>query len=187
MRRLQPKAMLRTIQVGCAGYFLADVGFEIAGLGEPETRDPLYALHLFFEALAVGFLLAGFAMGLRHERSMRQFGESRHQALATLRAHFDDLVQARFCEWSLSSAECDVALLAFRGLRISEIAAARGTREGTVKAQISSVFHKAGVTTRAEFMALFMDDFLDFGAASAADSVPASARETAAPPIAIRN
>jgi DNA-binding CsgD family transcriptional regulator len=73
----------------------------------------------------------------------------------------------RFDEWELTSSERDVALLSFRGMKTAEIAAARGTRVGTVKAQLSSVFHKAGVSTKSEFLALFMDAFLDLGAADA--------------------
>lgn len=170
MRRLRPRTVVRVMQLSCVAFFTADVIFDLSAVARSATM-PGFAevLHLSFETLAAGFLVASLWMGLKYERALRSIGEDKDATLSALRACFDDLINARFEKWSLSQAERDVALLAFRGLRISEIATLRGTREGTVKAQMSSVFHKAGVTTRAEFLALFMDEFLDFGAASAAE------------------
>ncbi|TCO69391.1 hypothetical protein EV655_11520 [Rhodovulum euryhalinum] len=53
----------------------------------------------------------------------------------------------------------------------------RGTREGTVKAQMSAILHKSGVKTRAEFLALFMDEFIDLGVGSAADGTAIPCRD----------
>jgi len=168
MQRLNPRFGLRAMQASCIAFFGGDVIWDLVELALARTLpEPIEAIHLAFEALAVCFLGISLHAGLGYERAMRSFGEDRQQRLSALRHCFDDLVRARFDAWALSTAERDVALLAFRGLRISEIAALRGTREGTVKAQMSSVMHKAGVNTRAEFLALFMDEFIELGVGSA--------------------
>lgn len=57
--------------------------------------------------------------------------------------------------------ERNIAMYMLKGLSISEIATARATAEGTIKAQSSSIFRKTGVNSRTELMSLFMDEFLD--------------------------
>ena len=57
----------------------------------------------------------------------------------------------------------DVALLTIRGLSICRIAELRHTQQGTIKAQLSAIFRKAGVSSRTELLAMFMDELLDFG------------------------
>ena len=167
MRRLKPRFPMRIMQAACVAFFTVDVGADLFFLGRNgQVPGLIETFHMGVEALAVFFLVTSLWMGLEYERDLRRLGEDKDNTLAALRACFDDLIKTRFDHWALSEAERDVALLAFRGLRISEIAEMRGTREGTVKAQMSAVFHKAGVTTRAEFLALFMDEFLDFGVAS---------------------
>jgi len=171
MKRLKPRVGLRFMQIACLAFFSGDVVydlFELSATGSPPGL--VEGLHMGFECLAVVFLGISLRSGFDYERRLRSIGNDKDQTLSALRACFDDLVQARFEEWSLSQAERDVALLAFRGLRISEIAALRGTREGTVKAQMSRVMQKAGVGTRAEFLALFMDEFIELGTGSAAPS-----------------
>jgi len=171
MQRLKPRRGMRAMQLGCATFFAGDVIYDLFELASRKTIPGLVdSLHLGAESLAVGLLVASLRTGAEYERALRSLGEDKDQTLAALRASFDDLVRARFDQWALSQAERDVALLAFRGLRISEIAALRGTREGTVKAQMSSVLQKAGVKTRAEFLALFMDEFIDLGVGSAAEA-----------------
>jgi DNA-binding CsgD family transcriptional regulator len=161
------------MQVGCVGYFCGDLIYDLFELVVAERLPGLAeALHFGLEALAVGFLGVSIATGMKYERALRSLGENKDQTLSALRTSFDDLIRERFAQWSLSRAESDVALLAFRGLRISEIAALRGTREGTVKAQMSTVLHKAGVKTRAEFLAQFMDEFIELGVGSQAENRP---------------
>lgn len=185
MRRLKPRSLMHITQLSCATFFTGDVAYDLLVLKQAGTLPDLAEiLYLAFEGLAAAFLVVSLWMGVEYERALRSIGDDKDSTLSALRACFDDLINARFDQWALSQAERDVALLAFRGLRISEIAELRGTREGTVKAQMSSVFHKAGVTTRAEFLALFMDEFLDFGVASAVsdtEAAPGPARPDARP------
>ena len=82
-------------------------------------------------------------------------------ALRLLRGEMDHFVRNKFTHWGLSPAERDIATYMLKGLSISEIATARATAEGTIKAQSLSIFRKTGVNSRTELMSLFIDEFLD--------------------------
>ena len=82
------------------------------------------------------------------------------QTLALMRGELHAVMQNRFADWGLTSAEKDVAHLILKGMTGAEISQARATAPGTVRAQSSAIFRKAGVTARAEFLALFLDEFL---------------------------
>jgi len=166
-----PVAFLLAVQLFCGIFFAIDVAYELQrdirahkGLSYSE------AVHMSLETLAVICLLAGYMVTRRYQRGLRQAQRDADAKLASLRGHFDDVIQAHFERWDLTAAERDVALLSLRGLRLSEIAEMRGTSNGTVKAQSSSIFRKAGVRTRSELLGLIMDELLDFGAETPDDA-----------------
>lgn len=153
------------IQFVCALVFGIDVSVELhRDLLGSQKLTVWQTAHLVIETLAVGALLMGFLLSGREMRRLRQEADRQGDTLAILRGHFDDILVMRFAVWGLSKAESDIALLSLRGLKISEIATLRKTKEGTIKAQLSAIFHKAGIGTRTELLGLFMDEFLDFGA-----------------------
>ena len=69
-------------------------------------------------------------------------------------------IAVRFGEWGLTAAEGDVALFALKGCDAAEIARLRGAAQGTVRAQLSQVYAKAGVSSQAGLVSLFLDDLL---------------------------
>ncbi|MCV2881309.1 helix-turn-helix transcriptional regulator [Actibacterium sp. XHP0104] len=94
---------------------------------------------------------------LRQQRDMKRI----------VRGHLD----VEFDRWNLSAAERDVALLSLKGLKISQIAEFRQTREGTVKAQLNAIFRKAGVSSRPELLAQCLDVILELGADGCTDDL----------------
>ena len=84
----------------------------------------------------------------------------RERVIAIARGALAEVIAARFAEWRLSAAETDVALFALKGCSITEIAALRGSAEGTVRSQLSQVYAKAGVTSQTMFVALFVEELL---------------------------
>ncbi|MEM6372014.1 MAG: LuxR C-terminal-related transcriptional regulator [Pseudomonadota bacterium] len=72
-----------------------------------------------------------------------------------------ELLEDKFETWGLTSAERDVALFAIKGLSTQEIARARQTSEGTIKAQTNAIYRNAGVSGRSQLMSLFIDDLID--------------------------
>lgn len=159
-------AVIIAIQIFCGIVFAVDLGYELYIELFHESGIGFSVTHLGFEATAFILLFSGYVLAHRHLRRLRSISSETSRKLDSLRGQFDNIIAAHFTGWGLSPAECDVALLSLRGLRIGDIARMRGVREGTVKAQLSSVFRKSGIGTRAEFLAYFMDEFLDFGAVS---------------------
>ena len=73
---------------------------------------------------------------------------------------FSEVLEQRFKEWSLTSAEREVAILAIKGFSIAEMAELRRTKQGTVKAQCASLYRKADVAGRLQLLSIFLDDLL---------------------------
>jgi DNA-binding CsgD family transcriptional regulator len=70
------------------------------------------------------------------------------------------LIDRQFADWSLSSAEREVALLLLKGLSLKTIGEIRETSERTVRQQALAIYRKAGVAGRAELSAFFLEDLL---------------------------
>lgn len=151
--------------LSCGVVLALDVSAEMhLALLDPASVGPGVVLHLAFETLATIGLGVALVLILRQIRAAVAACAAETGRLQALRCDFDAFLQRRFAEWGLSPAEIDVALLTMRGLKITEIAEARATREGTIKSQLSTIFRKSGVSTRTEFVAQFMDEFLDLSA-----------------------
>jgi putative tricarboxylic transport membrane protein len=82
--------------------------------------------------------------------------EELEKALAGIHAQ----IEQEFDAWNLTVAEREVALLLLKGLRLKEIADARGTSERTVRQQAQAVYKKAGLEGRSELAAFFIEDFM---------------------------
>lgn len=125
-----------------------------------DFRESGVDLHLAIEfviaiALVVGVILNGL--------ELRDLLADARRAQATIKAAsgaMGELMQLRFGEWSLTPAESDVALLALKGLAIEEMARVRQAASGTIRAQLTRVYAKAGVNSRTALLSLFMEDLL---------------------------
>lgn len=151
---------LATIQLLAGSVFFIDLLLEtqLTGMSVVDT------LHVVTEFLAIVFLFLGFWLARRALTRLKIERDTNTLKLQSLRGEFDTILMRRFADWGLSEAQKDVALLTLRGLKIADIAATRGTAEGTIKAHMNAVFRAANVHTRGELTGLFMEEFLDFGA-----------------------
>ena len=173
---------LAGIQAFCGTVFGLDMIYETALETFNSTGiSAVEAVHLVAETIAVGLLFFGYWLAHRELNLLRDADAQKAKKLNSLRGHFDDIITAQFLQWNLSPAERDIALLSLRGSRISDIARMRNTSEGTVKAQLSAVYHKSGINTRTELLAFFMDEFLDY---STEDGAKASVAQNAGLPLA---
>lgn len=127
--------------------------------GTPYTAVEL--LHVVFETLAaIGLGYA--AITLRAYLGLLQADAERsRETIHMLRGNFDEVLRDKFTDWELTTAERDVTLLIIRGLSVADIAAARNTAQGTIKAQSTSIFRKIGVRSKTELMSTIIDEFLD--------------------------
>ncbi len=150
------------VLLACMAFFGFDVVVDIAEHslgGTPyETRE---LVHLVFEMLAVIGLGYAASTLRTHLRFLQAEAERSKETIQMLRGNFDEVLRNKFEEWGLTAAERDVTLLIIRGLSIAEIAAARKTAHGTIKAQSTSIFRKIGVGSKNELMSTIIDEFLD--------------------------
>lgn len=151
--------------IGSVIFFIFDVASDIyervIASNAPSFLD---LTHLFFEIFSAGALILAIRILVQQLRWLQARNTKQSQSLEFLRGEMHGFARDKFDDWSLTSAERDIAMYMLKGLSIAEIAAARSTAEGTVKAQTSNIFRKTGVASRMGLMSLFMDEFLDIGA-----------------------
>jgi DNA-binding CsgD family transcriptional regulator len=151
--------MLVLLQALVAVFFVGDVAADL-------VADPTSA-HSILELVVVLVLVLGLWLGIVQLRAVAERLRAQDRALATARGALGDVVSDQFETWGLTPAERDVGLMALKGLDVAEIAGLRGVAEGTVRAQLTRVYAKAGVSGRAQFAAWFVEDLL-------ADGLPGS-------------
>jgi DNA-binding CsgD family transcriptional regulator len=143
------------VQAVSAALFIANIAFSLLGV------SPFaWIVHELTEIAAAIGLILGLILGALALRASQERAREAEARLRTARSAFGDLIAARFADWGLTPAERDVALFAIKGLSTAEIAALRGTSEGTVKAQAAAIYRKAGVSGRPQLLSLFIDDLV---------------------------
>jgi DNA-binding CsgD family transcriptional regulator len=155
-RRALGLAGLVVLQALCAAFFLADV---LGDLGQ--HRDaPTSLAHNVLEFGVVLALIAGVAFGALETRRVLQRQSRIETGLRVASGAFAEVLDEFFTRWALTPAERDVALMAIKGLGVSEMAAVRGTADGTIKAQCAAIYSKAGVSGRTQLLSLFIEELL---------------------------
>ncbi len=153
------------ILIGSVVFFIFDVASDIYERIIASTAPGfLDLIHLFFEIFSAGALILAIRILVRQLRWLQARNSAQSQSLRFLRGEMDSFARSKFDEWNLTSAERDIATYMLKGLSIAQIAEARSTAEGTVKAQTSNIFRKTGVASRMELMSIFLDEFLNIGA-----------------------
>lgn len=145
-------ALVVAIQAIAAVFFLADAVDDVADEG--------LSAHVAIEAMIAFALVAGVVLGAWHMRTLLTEARRREDALAVASGALAAHVSDRFDEWGLTAAERDVALFALKGCDSAEIARLRGAAPGTVRAQLSQIYAKAGVASHAALVSLFFEDLL---------------------------
>ena len=112
------------------------------------------------EAFVALMLVVGLGMGILQLRALMGDLTEKSRALDIARGHFSRVVEAQFDHWALTPAEREVALFALKGLDAAEIATLRGAASGTVRAQLTRIYAKSGVSNRAQLAAFFVEDLL---------------------------
>ena len=100
----------------------------------------------------------------RREATEERLSDAQAASFHHLRKDFDALIRQKFGDLGVSKTEAGIGLLIVRGLNNEEIAKMRGVKLGTIKSQTHSLMGKAGVKSRGELLALFVDEFIDIGA-----------------------
>lgn len=151
-RRALALAALILVQAACAAFFVGDViiDFEIS---DTDDRG-----HVWFEGIVTAALAAGIVLQMIELRHLMRQMERAETGIRAARGEMHDLVQQFFDTWGLTPAERDVAMLILKGIDNETIATLRGTAAGTVRAQSTAIYAKAGVDGRAQLLSLFMEE-----------------------------
>jgi DNA-binding CsgD family transcriptional regulator len=156
VRSIERKAagisILVALQALACAFFLADLVGDVVADG--------IGLHLVIEGMAAIALLVAVVLGSFQVRSLIAAARRDEAAVAAAQGAMSDLIALRFAEWQLTAAEADVALFALKGCDIAEIAALRGSAAGTVRAQLTRVYAKAGVDSQSGLIALFLEELI---------------------------
>ncbi|MCY4592534.1 MAG: helix-turn-helix transcriptional regulator [Alphaproteobacteria bacterium] len=116
--------------------------------------------HFAIESVTFLFVLIIFVIDLRELRELRSrldHEETRNKVLA---GEIAEGIDAQMDGWKLTRTEREVAWLIVKGYRFSEIADLRHVKESTTRLQASTIYSKAGVRGRAEFVAEIVQQLL---------------------------
>lgn len=105
-------------------------------------------------------LILGSILGLRLALLANSQMQRADSSLRQTSGEFSKVAEEYFADLGLTPAEHEVAWFILKGMSISEIAALRNTREGTVKVQSAAIYKKAGVSSKSQLLAQLVEDLL---------------------------
>ncbi len=121
----------------------------VDALFEGEFGSP----HFIVETLAFTAVSWTLGLNLRDLMGLRARLEQEQSRNKMLAGDLADGIDAQMDEWRLTRSERDIAWLIIKGYRFAEIADLRQVKENTTRLQATSLYAKAGVRGRAEFVA----------------------------------
>ena len=159
MKALSRKEILQRILVlvllsGTILFFVHDLFVDAVFEGE------YLSFHFILEFIVfvgVSIVLVVNARDLHRLRRLLRREEKRNLLFSTALA---DSINEQMDEWRLTRSEKIVAWYIIKGYRFSEIAYVRGVKESTTRLQATSVYAKAGINGRAEFVAEILQPLL---------------------------
>lgn len=155
-RRIAGPVAILVLQAVAAIYFVIDGVDDLVG-----QAGRGFSLEIAMECIVAFALLGGVVVGSRHVTRITEELRHKDRALANARGALAEHIALRFQEWSLTPGEGEVALFALKGCDVAEIARLRGAAAGTVRSQLSQIYAKAGVSSQAMLVSLFIDDLLE--------------------------
>ena len=148
---------LVTVQLVCGAYFLWEILASVFGLPTLPLR---WQTREFVEIGASLGLVLGAGLGVQLALVAGRETRRATTARRVTSGEFTQVVQDYFAKLALTPAETEVAWFLLKGMSITEIAGLRDTREGTVKAQCTGIYRKAGVTGKSQLFSLLVEDVL---------------------------
>lgn len=154
--RIGTLSLLILVQIGCVLFFIIDVIADLLA----DDGGALDHVHTAVEAIAAAALAAGVVILGRELRKLLADVESMQRGIRMARGDMAALLESQFATWGLTPSERDVAMLLLKGLDNAAIADLRGTAPGTVRAQCSRIYSKAGVEGRADLFSFFVEELM---------------------------
>lgn len=159
---IRPEKSDRRRSAFVAGFVVVQTLAAVFFVGDAvgDLRVAPTSSHAIFEGLVAVALVMGVIFGGWELRRALERMRGQEATLAVASGALYDVIRTAFADWGLTTAEQDVAFLALKGLDPAEIATMRGSAQGTVRAQLTRIYAKAGVSNRAQFAAIFVEDLL---------------------------
>ncbi|SFR59324.1 helix-turn-helix transcriptional regulator [Litoreibacter janthinus] len=149
--------VLVIIQGLCGAYFLWEIVASVLGI--PSVPLRWNARELVEAGASVGLIL-GAVLGIRLALVAQSATHRAETARRLTSGEFASVVEDYFAKLGLTNAETEVAWFVLKGMSLSEIADLRQTRVGTVKAQCTAIYRKAGVSGKSQLFSLLVEDIL---------------------------
>ena len=95
------------------------------------------------------------------EKNVEQLSQENKEIKEQLKkfsGDFHQIINLQMEQWNFSESEKDIGRLIMKGLNMKEIAQLRQTTESTVRQQATSLYRKASIHGRQEFIAYFLED-----------------------------
>ena len=145
-------AAIICLQSVAAMFFVVDASADL--------RVQAVDWHLAVETVIAAALLVGVVLNALELRDLLRRQRRANAVISVASGALAELIEMRFRDWSLTPAEADVALFALKGFSVEDIASLRNAAPGTIRAQLTRIYAKAGVSNRPALLSLFMDDLL---------------------------
>jgi len=156
-RRAIVLAAVIVLQAATAIFFVVDVASDF--IADAKLKD----LHMWIEVIAAIALAAGIIfLAIELRRVMARL-DTLGRSMRAAQGEMAEVIDTFFNDWGLTPSERDVALMVLKGIDNETIAQMRGTAPGTVRAQCTSIYAKAGVDGRAQLFSVFMEELLANG------------------------
>ncbi|ESW62234.1 MAG: LuxR family transcriptional regulator [Rhodobacter sp. CACIA14H1] len=146
--------VLILFQMLCTAFFVYDV---IMDFREGEGT----VLHLMPEVAATLGLVVGLVFEGRTLMALLRRQAHMEKSLGVAAGALAELMEEYFRQWGLTPSEADVAAFTIKGYSIAEIAAMRGSAEGTVKTHLNAIYRKSGMQGRGQLVSVLIEDLLN--------------------------
>ena len=117
-------------------------------------------VHFTLEFIVFVGVSMALVLGVRDLRRLRTQLSHEQRRIEVFSTELAQSINNQMDEWGMTPSEKDVAWFIIKGYRFSEIAKARGVKESTARLQGTSLYAKAGVSGRAEFVAEILQPLL---------------------------
>jgi DNA-binding CsgD family transcriptional regulator len=153
-RRAMMLAAVILLQAVTALFFLADVVADLLHDGKFDD------IHMWLELVATVALSGGVVFLMVELRRVMTRLATLDRSMRAAQGEMAEVIDTFFTDWGLTPAERDVALMILKGIDNDAIAQMRGTAPGTVRAQATAIYTKAGIDGRAQLFSVFMEELL---------------------------
>ncbi len=156
----RPRAIIRRHILALAALAIAILFFAYDIVADWLYEDEYGTFHFLVELVVFVGVSMALIFGLRDLRRLRvrlNREEHRNRLFSTALA---ESIDEQLDEWRMTRSEKDVAWFIIKGYRFAEIARIRGVKESTARLQATSLYAKADVNGRAEFVAEIIQPLL---------------------------